>query len=106
VLSRSSYELDMRNLENATKCPYELCEKRYGNRNGEMRNPDVIYYVKCEQRPHCTQVYLRMEVSYYYSDGSPPRHCNETVAAGCVYSETELIKSIPADDGTTPHIVS
>jgi hypothetical protein len=105
--SRGSHELDIRNLENAGKCPYKLCEEKFGDKNGTTRNPDVIYYINCahNNQPHCSQVYLTMEISMYYN-GSRYEHYNKTVPAGCMYSETELRKSIPADDGMTPHIVS
>jgi hypothetical protein len=67
---RRSSGLDVRSLENSGCCHYKACEDNFGNRDGGTRNPDVICSIRCEETSNCTQVYLTVHVSYYYSNGS------------------------------------
>lgn len=90
----SSSKLEMRNLEKRGYCHYKVCENKYGYKNGETRNPDVINRIVCEETDDCKQVYLTVETAYYIN-GSQTRMNKDLVQAGCLYSKTDLRDSIP-----------
>jgi hypothetical protein len=94
-------KLDMRNLENEAHCHYKVCEDKFGYKNGQTRNPDVINHIVCEGSPVCKQVYLPVEVTYY-TDGSLTRKRNLMVPKGCLYSEREL-KNSTTTQATEPN---
>lgn len=99
-----SSKLDIRNLENRGYCHYKVCENKFGNKNGQTRNPDVIHRIVCEETTDCKQVYLTVEVAYY-TNGSLTKKKNETVPTGCLYSKTDLRDSITVEN-TEPRTVS
>jgi len=90
-------KLDMRNLENRGYCHYNVCDNKFGCKNGQTRNPDVIYRIVCEETDDCKQVYLTVEVAYY-TNGSLTKKRNETVPSGCLYSKTDLRDSITVEN--------
>ena len=84
--------LDIRNLEQSAYCHYKVCEDKFGYKNGQTRNPDVIYRIVCEETTVCKQVYLTVEVAHY-TNGSLNKTKNETLPHGCLYSTRDLRNS-------------
>jgi hypothetical protein len=101
--TRRQSQLEITDLENSGYCHYKVCAKKYGNKTGETRNPDVIYNIYCEETTDCTQVYLRVEVTY--TKGSQIKNDNIMVPTGCLYSRTNLKNSTTVEP-TTPKRVS
>jgi hypothetical protein len=91
--------LDLRRLEERAYCRFKVCESRYGNRKGMTRNPNTIYRVICEETVHCKQAYLTMEVTLQ-KDGKL-QSTTEAIPAGCVYSLTDLRRSVEATEEHT-----
>jgi hypothetical protein len=91
--------LDLRSIERRAFCHFRVCENRYGRRQGRTRNPDTIYRVICEETAHCKQAYLTMEVTLQ-KDGQL-QSTVEAIPAGCVYSLTDLRRSVEATQNPT-----
>jgi hypothetical protein len=94
--------LDLRRLEQRAYCHFKVCESRYGNRRGKTRNPDTIYRVICEETAHCKQAYLTMEVTLQ-KDGKL-QSTTEVVPVGCVYSLTDLRRSVEVIEEQTDRL--
>jgi len=103
VGARRTSKLDMKNLENKGHCHYKVCEDKFGYKNGQTRNPDVINSIVCDETKDCKQVYLTVEVAYY-TNGSLTRKGDEKVLSGCLYSKTYLGDSITVQNTEPPSV--